>query len=375
MFTRQQRKGIEKLVEDGFNDAEISKRLGIDNPQELSAYRKSKRLMTPSERKARRNIIGGVVGTGALLATRGLIYELARPVTFEDARRNPELRQEYINQLVEREFGKTAFQYVHQFVYDYDKSLTVRTINDETIKYSQEQLFLENAIDAYINHPLFKDYNGKERRKKVLEFLQSPSGRPTLQNTVEFIRQGRLRNLEVKLAGSVGYMYDLGLKKKSKLFIYDGVFKPSYRKVSGTERIFEPTEENLIAILKHELSHAEDYYRGLHLQNGFAVTHDNFTKIKNDVSFYIYESKAYLRALEFTRALGVDHPTHQFALTDFAANMARVEKDLRSAKLDTYNQTLVGIQQGNLKEAIKNYPGLADMFKVFGVRLDLTYKN
>ena len=131
----------------------------------------------------------------------------------------------------------------------------------------------------------------------------------------------------------------------------------------------------MIAILKHELSHAEDYYRGLHLQNGFAVTHDNFTKIKNDVSFYIYESKAYLRALEFTRALGVDHPTHQFALTDFAANMARVEKDLRSAKLDTYNQTLVGIQQGNLKEAIKNYPGLADMFKVFGVRLDLTYKN
>ena len=375
MFTRQQRKGIEKLVEDGFNDAEISKRLGIDNPQELSAYRKSKRLMTPSERKARRNIIGGVVGTGALLATGGLIYELARPVTFEDARRNPELRQEYINQLVEREFGKTAFQYVHQFVYDYDKSLTVRTINDETIKYSQEQLFLENAIDAYINHPLFKDYNGKERRKKVLEFLQSPSGRPTLQNTVEFIRQGRLRNLEVKLAGSVGYMYDLGLKKKSKLFIYDGVFKPSYRNVSGTERIFEPTEENLIAILKHELSHAEDYYRGLHLQNGFAVTHDNFTKIKNDVSFYIYESKAYLRALEFTRALGVDHHTHQFALTDFAANMARVEKDLRSAKLDTYNQTLVGIQQGNLKEAIKNYPGLADMFKVFGVRLDLTYKN
>ena len=84
MFTRRQRRGIEKLVEQEIPDAEIARRFGVDI-QDIRLHRQGKGLLTNSEKRARRNILYGVTSIAALVGVGAGGYLLTRPLTYDDA--------------------------------------------------------------------------------------------------------------------------------------------------------------------------------------------------------------------------------------------------------------------------------------------------
>lgn len=218
-------------------------------------------------------------------------------INFLDAVSNRDLRQPYLDQLVQREQCPD----VDKVVYDDDKRVTLKALGESVIA----------------------------RRAISREELTQILGRE-LQSIADCTA--------CTLPPS-----EFGLEAKSNVYVFRDAFETSPR-LSGIQ-IATPSEERLRTLLQHEYQHAEDSSHG--------INNSNYKGIDPEVLSFIGESRAYLRAIKFSRQFGGEHPKYLLAIREFWREiMKRSDSPLAGKTLSPYDRQLYETQLKTIKDEL-----------------------
>lgn len=185
-------------------------------------------------------------------------------ITFEQAKADKDNRKGYRTKYVEQIFQRLKPEYGAYI---------------EEIVYDGEQKGLLNEAHDYANEA-FKN-ESEEFRREVAE-------REVKKSRNEGARTWRVQN-------------QIGTHKKSKIFVFDGIFDDVVVNTKSGEIYSKATEETFLSDLFHEKVHAEGHFNGVSFLGG-KITSKNI----GEYNFFplIDEIEAYTRQVERARKSG-----------------------------------------------------------------------
>jgi len=312
-------------------------------------------------------------------------------ITFEEAKANEALRQQYINQLVERIFGAEDYMYIKNFIYDNNSSksnkeltsIAKRLAEDERYykKMSRDlknnELYVFSATTEYNDDPRFASYNSTDKISKIKEFLETPEG------IKDYSKKVSERNLKRVLASknvaiTPLHDFDFGKGIRSNVYIKSSAFEDEWIFTSdGSGRIeFPATEEGMIALLKHEYKHAKDFYAGIK-EEGLEISNKDTDKIEPRLLKLMMELMAlkddFYETQKLNKETGNEFERYHPAYRKSVVALVFVDVDLKRLKssgiLDIYNDNILKLQQNKYKVVMQEVKRIiAELNRMYGKR-------
>ena len=253
-----------------------------------------------------------VAGAVAGIPLESLVEEYApaaapekRSVSFNDAVQNPDLRQQYIDQLVERE----PSPYVEKVIYDHDKSLAKKAAALEIDELKNAEFWgviLLRYIDELANIDSTLANLGGEGKKAFIEGLL---GSPEFDNIIQTSSKMLIDSIEITPIITLHPLLEIGNNTKSKVYLFDGMFNDY--KIKDTT--FNPSEELIRTAINHEYAHAEDNYLGIELED-LIIGNSNYWKIHPKVFQFLRETRAHAKSIKFAEQFGMESQPYLFAI-------------------------------------------------------------
>jgi len=264
-------------------------------------------------------------------------------ITIDHAVSNSDLRQKFIDQLVEKE----SSPYVLSVDYDHD----YLKLLEMALDYGNTPEFWQGLRQAGINN-----------KQDLLDFVKSE---PMLIADIKQMLVGsKLENAGAMNSHFHLGSYDFGQGKKTKVLVFKLPFEP-YKIAElheidytiGSEEIkpilIHPTEESVREVLHHEYTHAEDFYKGIVMTNGLRIGPDNYNSINPKVMNFVVEIRAYIGGIHYTEQFGRDHPAFIEACHMCKGQLKKYQTVLNQITLNTFERQLV---QQQVKEIQKVMP-------------------
>lgn len=238
-----------------------------------------------------------------------------RQITFEEALANISLRQEYINQLVDREFGDNARFYFDETVYDHNKSLFKKNTIIDVNRALNDSQALEKIIRMYLRDSKFNKLTENDKKTIANKLRNLPSDRVELEN---YIRDRNRKLLNKLIYWNMGiYSNEFSKGMKSKLHVFGDTFKDFEFPINIASEpiVFPITEELIRARLQHEYVHAQDNFYGINFGNSLEINNSNYFKINPDVIEFVKETRAYIWQVEYSKEkFGISHIAYRASL-------------------------------------------------------------
>ncbi len=307
-------------------------------------------------------------------------------ITFEDAKKDVSLRQEYIDQLVKRLFGEEALIYLNGgFVYDHDGDKADEKLISIAKKLSEDPHYYEILANQlrnntsmlsvvttyYENDARFSKYGIGERKTKIEEFLKTEEGVKDYGMKVLVLSLG-IPTVSRNMSSSPIYPFNFGKKVKSEIFINKGAFEDSYISARNNSRIPLPiSEEAFIETLKHEFKHVKDQFEGIY-GDDFEISESNFDKVDQRVTRFVLESRAYRNGIENTRKLNKNsgnefekyHPSYLIHLIGLTLEVNAINR--LKGLFDLYSDGILNKHLTSLNEFIvEARQVLADVDRIY----------
>lgn len=301
------------------------------------------------------------LGILALVAAPALINcdSKRRAIPFEEALSNPGLRQQYINQLVEKEFGKGAYKYIDSFIYDRDGSLAKSETASYIDRFRDDPRFLELIAPDYLRSRRLRGIDITE--KDVSKFLKSQKGEWVLEDILKQFKIEYEKQIDEGEATTLQYLFDFGKKAKSKVYIKERIFEKDGE--------YEPTGEIIRSALMHEYSHAEDFFNGINLKEGLSIDASNHSKINGRAVSFVSEMRAYEKQLQFSGKFGRKNPAYKISAYTFAdfiyKNALSRETALKPKDFTPYENKLISYYMDRLNNLNKDYPEVLFFIEFF----------
>ena len=261
-------------------------------------------------------------------------------------------RQQFLDQLVEKE----PSPYAGRVIYDHERSLS------KEASYVLERRILDDPqalryINRYSDY-FTGDFNLTE--EEIPELIGLPK---LIKDAIVFFKL-RFQTYELHAhAVTKGYPLDFGKGVKPDIFVFGNALEKLHIETPhGMVEI--PTEKRVRALLQHEYIHAEDIYKGINLGNGLVIDSSNHVDINPRVKKFVMESRAYLRAVEFSRQLGISHPVYWYTLRRLLDTMTEIyNEDIKDRKFTPYETRMIEFQK-NKVDAVSQEAKSFEKFKL-----------
>ncbi len=253
-----------------------------------------------------------------------LVTPVEAIISFDEAVKNPDLRQQYLDGIVKQEWGEEANLHVKKYIYDHDKLIVKQDVNDFLEVLMEDPEFLKTIYNGILKStaargdPEFQGKNEEQAIAAIRDYLKEDlSIRESLK--AELVSKIDAAGL-ITLQNKIGY----GNGVKSSIYISKAVFENVDIKKFGFAGDILPTEEGLVTALRHERLHARHFFDGIDLEPDLNIGRDHWNSIHPSIYDFTTESIAYMDGVNFSRQFGTEHPAHRFALIGFALYLYRI---------------------------------------------------
>jgi len=151
----------------------------------------------------------------------------------------------------------------------------------------------------------------------------------------------------------------------SKLFNKEGI---EVKILQGTLTV-PLTEELFRGLLQHEYQHAEDAYGGIYLSNGLKIDNSNRLDFNQYVFSFVKETRAHMRQIEFSRQkFGRDHTAYNAQVSNLAHYLYHQTTNILSSEKLPPNYTPYIKHQ--IDEIKRRIPEVFDVLDLYGFQLN-----
>lgn len=256
-----------------------------------------------------------------------LITNSSRRIHFEEALKNPKLRQTYIDQLVE----KDRPYYTERVIYDPHKISAIsaaKKLAEESLKELQSYKLDERYSKSIKERIMYKKY------KTLLEILDDEHVAIIVHDNKYF-----------------------GTNKKSIIYFFEESFKGGDIEVNGVNLKVLPSEELFRTYLRHEFYHCEEFFKGIQLNEKLRIDNSNYFRIDVDILDFIEETRVLIREIEFARQFNKKsnstyekyHPAYLLAIMSFFQFIEGKSEKIAKKDLSEYDLGLVETQLSKIE--------------------------
>lgn len=276
-----------------------------------------------------------------------------KKIIFEQARANPRLRQQYIDQLVAEASGDDAGAVVDGYVYDSDRSQALRAKIQYTARglYQNKDKIVEETFRGLRKDPRLRGYSDEILRERIDLKFNSEVQRKVEESALYII---------FILSNAEGVTVPTRTSGKSRIYVFNTLFEHTSVMPYGLDLILGPSEERIRGALKHEQAHALTYAHGLKLGENLFVKPSDFHNINPDVMNFVDEAQAYIKEADEVKKLGYSSTAYSesvLVLVRHLYNSLFDPKRLLNPKAYTgLNKRLLDYQLAAAKEAEKRHP-------------------